>query len=41
VKLPAGKYTVIATRKGETRQDVADVGNGAARNLVFHWNDAS
>src|SRR5689334_24814397 len=27
VKLPAGKYTVIATRKGETRQDVADVGN--------------
>ncbi|MNS13060.1 hypothetical protein D3C72_446450 [compost metagenome] len=41
VKLPAGKYTVIATRNGETRQDVADVGNGAARNLVFHWNDAS
>jgi hypothetical protein len=41
VKLPAGKYTVIATRKGETRQDVADVGSGAARNLVFHWNDAS
>jgi sigma54-dependent transcription regulator len=41
VKLPAGKYTVIATRNGETRQDVADVGSGAARNLVFHWNDAS
>jgi hypothetical protein len=41
VKLPAGKYTVIATRNGETRQDVADVGSGAVRNLVFHWNDAS
>lgn len=41
VKLPAGKYTVIATRNGETRQNVADVGSGAARNLVFHWDDAS
>ena len=41
VKLPAGKYTVIATRNGETRQDVANVGSGAARNLVFHWNDAT
>lgn len=41
VKLPAGKYTVIATRNGETRQDVTEVGNGAARNLIFHWNDAS
>jgi len=41
VKLPAGKYTVIATRNGETRHDVADVDSGAARNLVFHWNDAS
>jgi hypothetical protein len=41
VKLPAGKYTVIATRNGETRHDVANVGNGAARSLVFHWNDAS
>ncbi|CAI8731771.1 carboxypeptidase regulatory-like domain-containing protein [Pseudomonas sp. IT-P291] len=41
VKLPAGKYTVIATHHGETRHDVADVGSGAARNLVFHWNDAS
>ncbi|WP_322617647.1 carboxypeptidase regulatory-like domain-containing protein [Pseudomonas sp. BIC9C] len=41
VKLPAGKYTVIATRKGETRHDVANVGSGAARSLVFHWNDAS
>lgn len=41
VQLPAGKYTVVATRNGETRRDVAEVGNGAARNLVFHWNDAS
>ena len=41
VKLPAGKYTVIATRDGETRKDVADIGSGAARNLVFHWDDAS
>jgi hypothetical protein len=41
VKLPAGKYTVIATRNGETRHDVANVGSGAARSLVFHWNDAS
>lgn len=40
VKLPVGKYTVIATRNGETRKDVADIGSGAARNLVFHWNDA-
>jgi hypothetical protein len=41
VKLPAGKYTVIATRNGESRQDIADVGSGTPRNLVFHWNDAS
>ena len=41
VQLPPGKYTVVATRKGETRQDVTDVGGGAARNLVFHWNDNS
>ncbi|KAB0493748.1 hypothetical protein [Pseudomonas vancouverensis] len=41
VQLPAGKYTVVATRNGETRRDVADVGHGAARNLVFHWNSAS
>ena len=40
VRLPAGKYSVVATRNGEVRHDVADVGNGAARNLVFHWNDA-
>ncbi|ANI57865.1 hypothetical protein ABH908_000716 [Pseudomonas frederiksbergensis] len=37
VQLPAGKYTVIATHKGEVRRDTADVGSGAARNLVFHW----
>ena len=41
VKLPAGKYTIIATRNGESRQDIADVGSGTPRNLVFHWNDAS
>lgn len=39
VQLPPGKYTVVATRKGETRRDVAQVGGGAARNLVFHWSD--
>lgn len=38
VKLPAGKYTIVATRGGEERRDTADVGSGAARNLVFHWN---
>ncbi|MBV4460824.1 carboxypeptidase regulatory-like domain-containing protein [Pseudomonas sp. COR58] len=37
-QLPAGKYTVVATRNGEVRRDVADIGNGPARNLVFHWN---
>lgn len=37
VQLPAGKYTVVATRNGEVRRDTADVGKGAARNLVFHW----
>lgn len=41
VQLPAGKYNVIATRNGEVRRDVADVGSGAARNLVFHWNGES
>jgi hypothetical protein len=40
VQLPPGKYTVVATRKGETRHDVTEVGSGTARNLVFHWNDA-
>ena len=40
VQLPPGKYTVIATRNGETRRDLTDVGSGTARNLVFHWNDA-
>ena len=37
VQLPPGKYTVVATRKGEERRDSADVGGGPARNLVFHW----
>ncbi|MHC8364720.1 carboxypeptidase regulatory-like domain-containing protein [Pseudomonas sp. ZT5P21] len=40
VQLPPGKYTVVATRNGEERRDTADVGSGAARNLVFHWNSA-
>ncbi|CAI8917642.1 Carboxypeptidase regulatory-like domain-containing protein [Pseudomonas sp. IT-347P] len=40
VQLPPGKYTVVATRNGETRRDVTDVGSGTPRNLVFHWNDA-
>ncbi|KJZ36251.1 carboxypeptidase regulatory-like domain-containing protein [Pseudomonas sp. B21-040] len=38
VQLPPGKYTVVATRNGETRRDTTDIGSGAARNLVFHWN---
>ncbi|MGF6205902.1 carboxypeptidase regulatory-like domain-containing protein [Pseudomonas frederiksbergensis] len=38
VQLPAGKYTVIATRNGEAKHDTTDVGVGTARNLVFHWN---
>jgi len=37
VQLPPGKYTVVATRNGEERRDTAEIGNGAARNLVFHW----
>jgi hypothetical protein len=37
VQLPPGKYTVVATHRGEVRRDMADVGSGAARNLVFHW----
>jgi hypothetical protein len=41
VQLPAGRYTVVATRNGEVRRDVTDVGSGAARNLVFHWNGNS
>lgn len=41
VQLPPGKYTVVATRNGEERRDTADVGSGAARNLVFHWNSDS
>ncbi|MGY2260037.1 carboxypeptidase regulatory-like domain-containing protein [Pseudomonas sp. SDO55104_S430] len=38
-QLPPGKYTVVATRNGVERHDTADLGSGAARNLVFHWND--
>lgn len=41
VQLPAGKYTVVATRNGEERRDTANIGSGAARNLVFHWNAES
>jgi len=37
-QLPPGKYTVVATRNGEVRRDVANVGSGAASNLVFHWD---
>jgi len=38
VQLPPGKYTVVATRNGEARHDTAQVGSGAPRSLVFHWN---
>ena len=38
VQLPPGKYNVVATRNGEARRDTAEVGSGATRNLVFHWN---
>lgn len=38
VQLPAGKYTVVATRNGEERRDTADISSSEARNLVFHWN---
>lgn len=40
VQLPPGKYTVVASRAGQERRDTADVGSGAARNLVFHWSDS-
>jgi hypothetical protein len=40
VQLPPGKYTVAATRNGEERRDTAEVGSGAARKLVFHWNSS-
>ncbi|WP_434696164.1 carboxypeptidase regulatory-like domain-containing protein [Pseudomonas sp. Z1-14] len=40
VQLPPGKYSVVATRNGEERRDTADVGSGAARKLVFHWNSS-
>ena len=38
VQLPLGKYNVVATRNGEVRRDTAEIGSGAARNLVFHWS---
>jgi hypothetical protein len=41
VQLPPGKYTVVATRNGVERRETADIGAGAARNLVFHWNSDS
>ncbi|CAI8731742.1 carboxypeptidase regulatory-like domain-containing protein [Pseudomonas sp. fls2-241-R2A-110] len=37
VQLPAGKYTVVATRHGETKRDTTDVGKDNVRNLVFNW----
>ncbi|MBC3375587.1 carboxypeptidase regulatory-like domain-containing protein [Pseudomonas sp. SWRI92] len=40
VQLPPGKYTVVAIRNGEERRDTAEVGSGAARKLVFHWNNS-
>lgn len=40
VQLPPGKYGVVATRNGEERRDTANVGSGAARKLVFHWNSS-
>jgi hypothetical protein len=38
VQLPPGKYTVVATRNGETKRDTTDVASAGARNLVFNWN---
>ncbi|CRL49361.1 MULTISPECIES: hypothetical protein [Pseudomonas] len=40
VQLPAGKYTVVATRNGEAKRDTTDIGSAGARNLVFHWNSS-
>ncbi|MGL6245986.1 carboxypeptidase regulatory-like domain-containing protein [Pseudomonas sp.] len=37
VQLPAGKYTVVATRNGESKRDTTDVGSAGVRNLVFNW----
>ncbi|PMV87269.1 MULTISPECIES: hypothetical protein [unclassified Pseudomonas] len=37
VQLPAGKYTVVATRNGEEKRDTTDVGSAGVRNLVFNW----
>lgn len=38
VQLPPGKYTVVATRNDEERRATANIGSGAPRKLVFHWN---
>jgi hypothetical protein len=40
VQLPAGKYTVVATRNGDAKRDTIDIGSAGARNLVFHWNSS-
>jgi hypothetical protein len=37
VQLPAGKYTVVATRHGEAKRDTTDIGKDNVRNLVFNW----
>ncbi|MET0777059.1 MAG: carboxypeptidase regulatory-like domain-containing protein [Pseudomonas mandelii] len=37
VQLPAGKYTVVATRNGEEKRDTTDVDSAGVRNLVFNW----
>ena len=36
-KLPAGKYTILATMKGETRQQVARVTTHGQTSLYFYW----
>lgn len=38
VQLPAGKYTVIATRNGEERRAATEVGSAGASNLIFNWS---
>jgi len=36
-KLPAGKYTILATMKGETRQQVVRVNTHGQTALYFYW----
>jgi len=36
-KLPAGKYTILATMKGETRQQVVRVTTRGQTALYFYW----